>query len=96
MEIVQKFILDNLVNLKLVLPFDDIVLDKMICFENIISSFLRRSFKFDKDKLINKKSKFINKDKDLNAIDYYKDKELQTLYPLIVKLARALLALPHS
>ena len=32
-EIFQKFRRDSLVNLKLVLPFDDIVLNKIICFD---------------------------------------------------------------
>ena len=67
------------------------------CFKDTIPSFYSEvsNWVLDKDILIKKKSKFLTKGKEFNFIQYYKDKQLESSYPLIIKLVCALLALSH-
>ena len=53
------------------------------------------NWNYDRDSLIKKKSKFIV-EKEFDVINFFKEDIIIKSYPFLVKLARSLLALPHS
>ena len=122
-EVFQNFIKVALIHLKQLLPFDDIVIQKIAAFDpdcgtshtellelgehftNIISpenyhEFYEEVFSWkldiDNNKLKEIKKNYIDAEKDFDAINFYKDKAIERSFPLITKLGRALLSLPHS